>query len=393
MNMMFLLDDKNYSKHIEEIISGLEDSQVKKFLKARDMLKDMVLSKPQLIFINSKNAATAEVRKIMADFSFVPFISYGDFGKNIKSNKANIRYLQNNGYSLCLPAADIVNKESAQAQIKNLLWQSLAKSELWEKQLDISKVERTGRFYRAVLTVVMTLAILSISGIATKDRFPLTRYVSPVIFTIPYLNISGISLSKNTLWTSDWQTQNIYKHKLNSELSIERVYSFPGIRISGLVVADGSLWTLDSWNKVIRKHNLDKRLSVSDQIVTPGSNPTGIAYNGKYIITIDNATDKLYIHKIDEKLTVLKEYKLPQSNPIGLHADEKYIWIADAGANKIFCCTIDDFDLKVKNVFIPPDYEGYKFSSISGDEDYLWLASEKESKIFKYPKEMLEPVE
>jgi len=391
---VFMLDDRNgYSKHIQDALEDIGEYKLLKFNRIKGLYNNIVTSRPQVIFMPSGKAVSPSARRILSDFPFIPVIAYGEFARNVKKSNSKIHKLLTAGYAGCIAVETLLNKESLVFGVKNIIWRGLAKPELWEKEYSIARAETRNKVYRGVLAASLTFLILVITGFIAKDKVSITENLSPVIYSVPYLNLSSLALSRNSLWTSDWQTQNIYKHSLGRNLEIERVYPFPDMRFSALVLADGYIWTLDPWQKKIRKHNLDKKLSIVKEFQTPGTNPTGLAYDGKYLISSDNAQGKLYIHKLDDKLTVLKEYSLPADNPIGIYADGKYTWIADAMTNKIYCCYIDDFDLAVKNIFIPPDYEGMKFSSISGDSEYLWLASEKDSKIYKYPKKLLESVE
>ncbi|OGS17546.1 MAG: hypothetical protein A3J83_07620 [Elusimicrobia bacterium RIFOXYA2_FULL_40_6] len=390
---IFLLDDQNYARHIENAAVSLSEYKVMKFSSMRELFNNVVVSRPQIIFISARKADSGTARKILANFSFIPAIAYGDFAKNPAKSNRKIQSLLTEGYAACINASVLIDKDSLLFQVKNLLWQGLAKNDLWEKEYSIVRTESKNRIYKKFLAACVTLLVLVVAGFVSRDKVVLTENMAPIVYSVPYLNLSGITLSKNSLWTSDWQTQNVYKHSLSSNLEIEHVYPFPEMRFSALVVAEGYMWTLDPWQKKIRKHNLDKKLSIIREFTAPGPNPTGIAYDGRYLLTCDNSQGKLYVHKLDDKLTVLKEYVLPASDPVGIYADGKSVWIADSVANKIYCCSIDDFDLTVKNIFIPPDYEGLKFTSLTGDRDFLWLASEKESKIYKYPKKMLEAVE
>lgn len=393
MTNILVYDDRNYLSQFNEFFADIPDCKATTFQSIKELLKSIPVTKPQIILVDSKTANSKYTKSIIEKYPFTPIVVYGDFGKNPKKINKYIRKLIERGFSLCLPTQTLLNKDSFLSELNKVIWQGLAKPELWDKEYNITVSEQKTTLFRNIITVCITVGIIVISGLIFQDKILVSENVSPKIYAVPYSNLSGFVFSRNILWTCDWQTQNIYKHSLDSKLSIKRVFSMPEMRFTSITIAKGYLWSIEPWQKKIFKHNFDANLSIIAKYNIPGTNPTGITFDGKYILTCDNATDKIYRHKIDKNLTVLQEFSSPGPNPISIYSDGKALWVADSETNKIYRCLIEDYELIVDAIFIPPEYEHFKVSGISGNKNFLWLASETDNKIYKYPKKFLEPFE
>lgn len=390
MNKILLLDDRNYARRLEDTLKEEQGITVKKFDSNKELYSAVLTEKPQMIMLPAGVAGAYAGRRVLRKYPFIPFVVYGDFGKTVKSANGRIEKFLNSGFSSCLQAHHLLNRDAFMSAINQVLWKGLAKESIWEKERGIAVSESRYNLFRNAMSVFLAALIMAAFGFVYRDKIFINRAIRPVFYKVPYNNLSGAAISGNILWACDWQTQNIYEHSIGSALPIRHVFSFPERRFSGITAGAGHLWTLDSWRKKIYKHIFDERMNIVSEFDTPGPVPSGISFNGKYILTCDNSTGKLYVHKTDEKLTVIKDYTLPDIAPMSIFGDGKYVWVLDAKTNKLYKLVFTDFELSIENVFIVPQFESFKFSSITGDKNYIWLASEKGRMLYRYPKDHLE---
>jgi len=354
----------------------------RRFISEKKLYGAIRTEKPQAVVIHE--FAGKLRRRISAKYPFIPVIVYGEFTKEKKMNR-----LMRAGAARCLKAP--FEKERVIPAIKEVLWRGLAKEELWNDQMAISSSESGRKFAGNVLTTVISLAI--VVGLITtfKDRiFTVHNTLYTRTYSTLYTNPTGITLYGDALWVCDWKTQNIYKHGLDDNFTLKRVNSFPEKRFSGITFGAGYMWTTDPWEKKLYRHRIDGRLEITGSYVTPGPNPMGIDYDGKYFWMCDNSKAKIYKIQIKDGLEVVDSYNAPDSSPVGIFCDGYYVWTADSKSNRLYRHRKDD-GLTVDTVFVPPDY--MNLASIDGDDEYIWICSEKESKIYRYPRKLLEPVE
>jgi len=380
MVKILFLDGEQGSKLYQALIS--EEYNIERFSSEKDLRGAVTVSKPQIVILHEFTPGLAN--KLLTKYPFVPVVIYGEFVKEKKINK-----LLKMGAARCLKAP--FEKENIIPVIKEVLWRGLAKVELWDNQMTIAVSENRRRIFGNIFTCIVSIGIVIGLITTSKDKiFTVHSRLSPQIYTTPYSNPTGITLYGNALWICDWKTQNIYKHSIDNDFAIKGVYAFPEKRFSCITFAGGYLWSCAPWEKKFYKHKIDKHLEIIASYDSPGPNPLGMDFDGKYIWTCDNATDRIYQLAIDDGLKVVKSYHAPASNPVGIFCDDSNIWTVDSQTNRIYRHKLDGI-LSVDSVFIPPDY--LKLSSIDGDNDYIWICAEKEAKIYKYPKKLLEIIE
>jgi hypothetical protein len=368
-----------YGERVHQALASGE-YEVLKYSSGRELFRDVRARKPQAVVINEE--ASALRKKLLKKYPFLSLVLYGELSKEKKIN----RLLSGGVRGYLRPPFD---GDSVTGAMKKVLWSGIAKEELWDDQLSIVSLENRQRRFGNVFTCLISLGIVlgllfgANGRIFTSRGIPYTR-----VYSTPYRNPTGLTLYGNSVWICDWKTQNIYRHSPDSNFTIRGVYSFPEKRFSDLTFAAGYMWTCAPWDKKFYKHKLDANMDIVESFDSPGPNPMGLDFDGKYMWACDNSTDKIYQLSLDENLEVVRSYDSPGSNPVGIFCDGSNIWTADSGTNRIYKQRLDD-KLSVDSEFIVPDY--IQISSIDGDSNYLWICSEKSSKIYRYPKKLLEP--
>jgi len=105
----------------------------------------------------------------------------------------------------------------------------------------------------------------------------------------------GIAYDGNYLWVCD--RNKIYKHNLDSTLSLVASYDSPGEDPIELAWDGNNLWSCDLMDThKIYKHNMDTTLSVAATYSAPGNPPWpgGLTWDGVYFWSSNCLTDKIY---------------------------------------------------------------------------------------------------
>lgn len=341
----------------------------------RGLDAEIIKTKPQAIVISSRYLGKA--RKIKRQYPFLPIIVSGDI-----KNKLTKSLLSEGFVPVKLPCliGEITSK------INSAAYNSIAQPEYWGK----IKVKKPYLLYSVVLCSLVSGILVGYMTPNLNLRLNLGKVQS---FSTPYLQPTNLTFDGQYLWTCDWFGQCIYKHKINGELGLDRIFYFPEKHFSALSWAGGSLWSVDPWEGKINKHNSDENLTIVASYTAPGLSPTGLAGDGSILWSCDSYTAKIYRHRLDEELTIETVYKSPGTNPSGLYFDGQHLWSIDGKTNTIYKHKLDK-QLTVVNSYLAPGYEqkGYNLSGIAKSGDNLWVCSEKAGKIYKYPLESLKKI-
>jgi len=398
INIFILSDSSVYADELFNTLISYEEPYIEKYFvekytDEKELYKNIKKLMPQIIIIHE--SAKKLIRKILNRYPFIPIIVYGKFDK-----EKNIKKILKLGVTSCVKIP--FNKENLLPVIKQTVWQSLAKQDLWNTQMSIADSDNRIKFILTAVTYVASLAIVVglvnvISHTSVREKLyyiPFLKWITtgPLYvqsYNTQYNNPTGIALDKTKyLWICDWQTQNIYKHIINKNFVVEKVFSFPETRFSAITLNEPEqnyIFSCDPWTKKIYKHDINENMKIISTYNSPGPSPTGIACFNKTIWVCDNSTAKIY--QLDENCNIIKQYDAPGPNPVSICYDiENCLWSADSQTNKIYKHKLDE-KLSVENVIVPPEY--IKLTSIAVDKNYLWICSEKEKKIYKYPKSLL----
>lgn len=358
-----------------------EGHDIERFSSEKKLFGAVRSAKPQLVFAHE--FAPGLVNRILAKYPFVSIIVYGEF---IREKKLDKLVKAGVGGYLKPP----FDRENVMSVVEKVMWSSVSKRELWDDQMDIVLSENRQKHLGNALTCLVSAGILLGVILGARDRITMGHGLPyERIYTVPYTNPTGISLYGSAVWICDWKTQNIYKHSSGNDFSIKGVYSFPEKRFSDIAFGGGYLWACDPWEKKIFKYKISPRMELAGSYESPGPNPQGIDFDGKYLWICDNATDKIYQLSIDDRLSISRTFDAPGSNPVGIFCDAGCIWTCDSGESRIYRHRFDD-RLSVDSEFLVPDY--MQISGMDGDDNNLWICSEKGIKVYRYPKKLLEPV-
>jgi hypothetical protein len=329
--------------------------------------------KPRVLFASVKYHGLA--KKINRRWKFLPVVISGDMKPGFMK-KAMARGF----YALSAPAAD----SELEAVLNTAAFRSAAHPDYWDRI----------QVKRSAIAPIAAVLLIAAAVTAGYVYYRMPQLLAPpakvVSFATPYLQPTNLTFDGQNLWACDWYGQSIYKHKINGELGISRIFYFPNRHFSALAWAEGTMWSADAVDQKIYKHNSDDNLTITKTFDSPGTAPSGLAGNSHFIWSCDSAAAKIYKHNIDDTLSIAEEYPAPGTSPSGLYYDGKFLWSTDSKTNRIYRHDVND-GLKVTASYLAPNYEtkGYNLSGISGNGKVFWVCSEKTGRIYQYPKESL----
>lgn len=343
-----------------------------KTASASNWKREISSIKPRVLIVSAKNIGIA--LKAAAQWPFLPVVVFGELKKS-KARKAAVA-----GFTtVAVPSTDAETMNA----VNNAALKSPARTEFWDK----IKVRKS--YGAAVASAACLLAAGAAALVYYAKPADVTAVFAPaktVAFSTQYLQPTNVTYDGQNLWACDWFGQSIYKHKVNGELGISRIFYFPNRHFSALAWMNGTLWSADAVDQRIYKHNSDENMSIIATFKSPGPAPSGLAGDGRILWSCDASTAKIYRHKTNGELAVDKEYNAPAGSPSGLYYDGEYLWSTDSKTNRIYKHRIDE-DLTVVETILPPGYEqkGYNLSGITGSGKYFWVCSEKAGRIYQYP--------
>ena len=179
-------------------------------------------------------------------------------------------------------------------------------------------------------------------------------------YDIPVHKLRGLTMGGGYLWTSSWDTEEIYKLTVAPVVIVDSFPApFPG-KPHGLTWDNGSLWIGEEGkdDEAGRIHRVDPATGAIERTISPPSgccnNPRGIAWDGKALWVGYQATSGR-IFRIDPATGVRFESFEAPSGPYqqGLTFDGQYLWSTGG----------DDIVYKI-DVGVPLSVEGTPWAEV-----------------------------
>jgi hypothetical protein len=276
-------------------------------VEARQLVREAGKLKPQVAIVSGRFLRRA--RALRRRWPFLPIIISGDL--NGKTTNALLAA----GYRVIVPPYVI---EEMVNVVTHAAGNSIAQTDYWNK----IRIKRS----RLLPALALGAALLAAGGIFAGRYLNLPALELPgfsraTSFATPYPQPTNLTYDGQYLWACDWMGQSVYKHKINGELGLVRIFYFPGKHFAGLAWIRGNLWTADPWERKINRHNSDDNLTILASYDAPGSAPSGLAGDGTVLWSCDAAAGMIYRHRLDEKLTVEAAVPSPGPSPAGLYFD------------------------------------------------------------------------
>lgn len=181
----------------------------------------------------------------------------------------------------------------------------------------------------------------------------------------------------------------IYKHRLDSRLTMEKFFIHNEVNAISLAWADGMLWSV-SQDGAIRKH-APQTLAVENTFRVPDITPSALAWDGKNLWSCDRKARQIHKHASDGTLSVETSYSYPGSRPVGMVWEGKNLWIADEDSGTIYQLFYDGKIFTIAgNYSLDPHENGLnKLSGMTFDREFIWTVSEGKGLAYRTPRAKL----
>lgn len=190
----------------------------------------------------------------------------------------------------------------------------------------------------AARVLALTLAgLLLLGGAAwqlnayrTKVHYKL---LSRMAIDLP--NPSGLAVTKDGIWFSDWERGLLLKDA--RDMATIKLLAPPAgapLRPGALSVASGGLWTLDMAQLRYARQDFGSG-AVLESVKTPGPAPQGAAWDGYNLWAFDAASGLLYKYSLDPSAGAAASYELEGlKSLVCMQWVGGRLWVLD-GANKL----------------------------------------------------------
>ena len=230
-------------------------------------------------------------------------------------------------------------------------------------------------------------AVLSSLGVLAALGAGTFWYLSPAVreYAVSAASVSGISWGNDRVWVSDWLSENIQTYQLrDSKMEFGAKFKLKGFHVTGLARGGEFLYTCDSWKKKIYKHDLDTSLTVLASYDSPGPNPSGLYYDDNYLWSCDGTTRMIYRHSLDADLTVVESFPSQGVFPVGLYHDDRDFWSASAVEKKVYTNLMDQRFAGGRTFSLPETLDvPQQISAFTVRNGTAWIAFEGVGKLYR----------
>lgn len=355
--------------------SLLEEYQIRTVVFNSKLTKIIIEYKPQIILID-EFVPLRIIKSIYNKFKFIPIVVVGYFEKPSKAEKflelgINLIYLTQS-------ESEIIST------IKNLLWFSLSKQELWEQEYIISKYElRKDRILNIAKVFFKTLVVFTLLvGVPKLYNFVSSFKKFFYEIDVGYINVSDISIVSEKYILNDWTIRNLFEYEKSTDKLI-KMYTpqeqLNSLSINNNYVVGFSMFT----NKVYLYKYPEFSLITAEELLKNATILSIYIDDSNHLYLLDNKKILYEFIIKDNKFIFVSSNEIKEFFPIDIVVQQENIYLLD-DTNNIYI--LDKNTLKkektiILSTFFDPKY--YKFSSFGINDEWLYLVSEKEKKIIK----------
>lgn len=358
-----------------------EEYQVKTILCNSKLLKTIIEYKPQIILLD-EFVPFSIIRSIYNKFKFIPIAIVGSFEKSSKAEK----FLE--------LGVSLINISQSEAEmistIRNLLWFSLSKQDLWDQEYDISKYElrkekilSVSKFFFKVIVVVILLV-----GVPKLYNFIFSFKKFFYELDIEYITASDISVLDGRYIINDWTIKNLFEYETATD-NLVKIYSpqeqLNSLSVNSDYVIGFSMFT----NKVYLYRYPDFSLIVAEELLKNTTVLSIYIDDRNHLYLLDNKRVLYEFIIKDNKFIFVSSNEIKEFFPIDVVVQKDKIYLLD-NSNNLYVLNKDTYK-KEKTIVLSMFFEPkqYKFSSFGISDKWLYLVSEKEKKIIKINNEFL----
>ncbi|MCX7956395.1 MAG: hypothetical protein N2643_00665 [Endomicrobia bacterium] len=337
--------------------------------------------RPQLIVVDEYIPFNI-IKKITVRFKFIPLCVIGNF----EISKKLERLLELGVSTINLAQSE----EEIKSTIKNILWFSLSKEELWSEEYKISVSELKKERFLVVARILLNIAIITLLTIAIPRFSSLLSSFNKLEYQVDigYINASDISVVRNNYLLSDWTLKNIFEYEQESD-KLVKMYVLQE-QANTISFNDAYAITYSMFNNKINLYKYpDFEVVVSTSLFNNVA-VLSIYIDNENITYIADNKSNIYEYKlINDKLVYVKSFKVENLLPIDVVADGEYIYLLDNNNN---LHKYRKFQYVKEETIILENYfptNQCKFTSFGISKKWLYLISENDRKVIKLTKKIL----
>lgn len=361
--------------------SLFEEFQIKVITYKLQLVKTIIEYKPQIILID-EFVPFRKIKSIHNKFRFIPIAIIGYFDKPSKAEK--FLELVVNLINLSQSEGDIVST------IRNILWFSLSKQELWEQEYEISKYELrkekildiSKSFFRILIALLLLIGVPKLYNFVAS----LKKFFYEI--DISYINVSDISIVGEKYLLNDWTIKNLFEYEEATDKLIKMYTSQE--QLSSLSVNDNYMVGFSVFTSKVYLYKYPEFLLLTAEELLKNTTILSIYIDeDNHLYLLDNKK-VLYEFVIkDKRFQFLSSFEIKEFFPIDVVVHQGYIYLLD-NSNNLYVLNKNNYK-KEKTIILSTFFEPkqYKFSSFGISSKWLYLVSEEDKKIIKINNEFL----
>ncbi len=370
----------------QKFISEFQIKIVHENYSFKQLIEEIIKFKPQLIIVN-EFIPIKSLEKICKIYNFIPICCIGKIEEENKLEK----FLELGITLIKIPKSE----DEIVSTIKNVLWFSLAKEELWSKEYELARYEKKKDKifsilkYSSIFFVLIFLFFISSKVynyvLKPKELFNLVEF--------KYIKPSDITIVGDKYIINDWTVRNFFEYLQNNDNMV------------GMLIAEKQFNNIafDSRNQVLFASSAfddkvylykypDLSIIVSSFTISNGVILSLYVDNDMNLYILNNEKI-LFEFKINDlnKLVFISSFTIPNFFPIDINIFEDKFYFLDNN-NNIWVMKKNDNEFEIEKVIVLSLYfagEVQQFNSFAIGEKFFYLLSEKENKLYKLPKEIL----
>ncbi|MFN3550523.1 MAG: hypothetical protein ACK4WJ_01760 [Endomicrobiia bacterium] len=370
----------------QKLISEFQIKIVSNDSSIKQLINEIIQFKPQLIIVN-EFISLKYLEKICKIYNFVPVCCIG----KIEEEKKLEKFLELGIVVIKIP----VYEEEIISTIKNILWFSLAKEELWLEEYELARYEkkkdRIFAFLKYSLVFFVLFFLFFVSSkvynyiLRPKELFSLVEF--------KYIKPSDITVIEDKYIINDWTLRNIFEYLQSNDNMVGMLVAEQQFNNIAFDNKNQILFASSAFdNKVYLYKYPDVNVIISSFTINNGVILSLCIGNEKNLYILNNEKI-LYEFKMENlhKLVFISSFSIQDCFPIDINIFEDKFYFLDNN-NNIWVMKKNYNKFEIEKVIVLSLYFAgsiEQFNSFSIGEKFLYLLNEKENKLYKLPKEIL----
>ncbi|MCX7910079.1 MAG: hypothetical protein N2505_00635 [Endomicrobia bacterium] len=372
-----------YSGHIKIDLPQVlfKEYQVKTITYKSQLSKIIVEYKPQIILID-EFVPFKLIKKIHERFKFVPIGVIGYFEKPQKTEK----FLE-----LGISIINISQSESEiNLIIKNLLWFSLSRQELWDEEYRITKSEllkdKILSFSKSLFKILIVLLLF----IGIPKLYDFISSYKKIFYELEvgYINASDICVVNGRYILNDWRLRNLFEYEeVNDKLL--KMY-IPQEQLNSISINNNYLVAFSMFSDKIYLYKYPEFSVVTSTELLKNTTILSVYIDeNNHLYLLDNKANLYEFIIKDNKFVFVSSNEIKGFFPIDVVVYKGDVYLL-SDTNDIYKLRKDNY--KKEKIIILSTYfdtKQYRFSSFGISDKWIYLISETEKKVIKLTKDIL----